>query len=228
MTSSPQLTAPSMLSATERLNSDLAAPFRAFLRTVIADAGAHVRFLNLLSLLEHIGSRKIMLSQMKGILTQDILKHLAEETRHAFFFKREAEKLAGRGLEGYPDADTLAAGSGKLYFGRLDSGLTRGITSNGGEAHAETGYLWVSLVIELRAIWVYRLYQEAVIEAGYPLPLKGIIAEEDKHLIDMVDRLAAIGFDTSVALPSAMDLEKTLFTRLLTAMRAGVAQPVAA
>ena len=213
-----------MLSATERSNSDLAAPFRAFLRTVIARPEQHVRFLNLLSLLEHIGSRKIMLSQMKGILTQDILKHLAEETRHAFFFKREAEKLAGHGLEGYSDAETLAAGSGKLYFGRLDSGLTRGI----GEAHAETGYLWVSLVIELRAIWVYRLYQDAVAEAGYPLPLKGIIAEEDKHLIDMVDRLGEIGFDTAAALPGAMELEKTLFTRLFVAMQAGVAQPVAA
>ncbi len=224
MTSSLPLTAPSMLSATERLNSDLEAPFGAFLRSVIADAGSHVRFLNLLSMLEHIGSRKIMLSQMKGILTQDILKHLAEETRHAFFFKREAEKLAGHGLEGYTDAETLAAGSGKLYFGRLDSGLTRGI----GEAHAETGYLWVSLVIELRAIWVYRLYQTAVADAGYPLALKGIIAEEDKHLIDMVDRLGEIGFDTSAALPGAMDLEKTLFTRLLTAMQAGVGGKVAA
>lgn len=221
---SPPLTAPSMLSATERSNSDLEAPFGAFLRSVIADAGSHVRFLNLLSLLEHIGSRKIMLSQMKGILTQDILKHLAEETRHAFFFKREAEKLAGHGLEGYTDAETLAAGAGRFYFGRLDSGLTRGL----GKVHAETGYLWVSLVIELRAIWVYRLYQKAVTEAGFALPLRGIIAEEDKHLADMVDRLAEIGFDTSAALPGAMALEKTLFTRLFAAMQAGVGEKVAA
>jgi hypothetical protein len=213
-----------MLSATERLNSDFEAPFGAFLRDIIAETGDHTRFLNLLSLLEHIGSRKIMLSQMKGILTQDILKHLAEETRHAFFFKREAEKLAGRSLEGYPDAETLAAGSGKLYFGRLDSGLTRPL----GDVHAETGYLWVSLIIELRAIWVYRLYQKALTAAGYPLPLKGIIAEEDKHLIDMVDRLDQIGFDTSAALPGAMELEKTLFARLFAAMRAGVGEKIAA
>jgi len=224
MPSSPSLTAPSMLSATERLNSDLEAPFRAFLRDVIAYPTDHVRFLNLLSLLEHVGSRKIMLSQMKGILTQDILKHLAEETRHAFFFKREAEKLAGRALEGYPDTDTLAAGPGKLYFGRLDSSLTRGL----GKVHAETGYLWVSLIIELRAIWVYRLYQQELQAAGHPLPLKGIIAEEDKHLIDMVDRLVEVGFDTAAALSGATALEKTLFTRLFAAMRAGVGESVAA
>ena len=221
---SQPLTAPSMLSATERLNSDLEAPFRDFLRRVIAQAGDHTRFLNLLSLLEHIGSRKIMLSQMKGILTQDILKHLAEETRHAFFFKREAEKLAGHKMEGYADTETLAGGAGKLYFGRLDAGLTRPL----GDVHAETGYLWVSLVVELRAIWVYRLYQQELVAAGYPLPLKGIIAEEDKHLIDMVDRLAEIGFDTAAALESATQLEKTLFARLFTALDAGVTQSEAA
>ncbi len=224
MSSSLPLTAPSMLSATERLNSDLEAPFSTFLRTVIAQPEAHTRFLNLLSLLEHIGSRKIMLSQMKGILTQDILKHLAEETRHAFFFKREAEKLAGHKLEGYSDAETLACGPGKLYFGRLDAGLTRDL----GHDHAETGYLWVSLVIELRAIWVYRLYQQALLAAGYPLPLKGIIAEEDKHLIDMVARLDEIGFDTAAALDSAQQLEKTLFSRLFAALDAGVVEKAAA
>lgn len=213
-----------MLSATERLNSDHEASFRAFLRTVIANPSDHTRFLNLLSLLEHIGSRKIMLSQMKGILTQDILKHLAEETRHAFFFKREAEKLAGHRLEGYTDTDTLASGPGKLYFGRLDAGLTRDL----GHHHAETGYLWVSLVVELRAIWVYRLYQQELVAAGYPLPLKSIIAEEDKHLIDMIDRLAEIGFDTAAALPAALNLEKSLFVRLFTALRHGVTETAAA
>ncbi|MBW8733732.1 MAG: hypothetical protein JF571_05395 [Asticcacaulis sp.] len=213
-----------MLSATERLNSDHEAPFRAFLRDVIANPADHTRFLNLLSLLEHIGSRKIMLSQMKGILTQDILKHLAEETRHAFFFKREAEKLAGHRLEGYSDLETLASGPGKLYFGRLDAGLTRDI----GHHHAETGYLWVSLVVELRAIWVYRLYQQELLAAGYPLPLKSIIAEEDKHLVDMIDRLAEIGFDTAAALPAAQNLEKSLFVRLFAALRHGVTETAAA
>jgi hypothetical protein len=213
-----------MLSATERLNSDLQAPFRAFLRTVIARPRDHSRFLNLLSLLEHIGSRKIMLSQMKGILTQDILKHLAEETRHAFFFKREAEKRAGHKLEGYSDAETLAAGPGKLYFGRLDAGLTKDL----GQTHAETGYLWVSLVIELRAIWVYRLYQQELTAANVPLPLKGIIAEEDKHLLDMIARLDEIGFDTAAALDRAQQLEKTLFARLFAALDSGVTEKAAA
>lgn len=218
MSLSQPLTALSMRSATERLNEDLEAPFRAFLRRVIANPADHTRFLNLLSLLEHIGSRKIMLSQMKGILTQDILKHLAEETRHAFFFKREAEKLAGHALEGYGDIETMAAGSGRLYFGRLDAGLARDLS----ESHPETAYLWVSLVIELRALWVYGVYQQELVEARFPMPLKSILAEESRHLLDMTDRLAELGFDTAAALPTALDLEKSLFAKLLAAMIAQV------
>ena len=206
-----------MLSEMERLNAPLEADFGDFLSRTVADTGRHMRFLNLLSLLEHMGSRKIMLSQMKGILTQDILKHLAEETRHAFFFKREAEKLARRPLEGYPQEDTLCAAAGQFYFGRLDSGLTKPLPKS---VHRETGYLWVSLVVELRAIWVYRRYQQTLTQAGLPMSLKGIIAEEDRHLEDMVQRLDEIGFDVEQALPAAMALEKNLFSRLLVSMQA--------
>ncbi len=219
---SPQSNAHSMLCAMDGLNEPLAAPFCTFLDQAIADAGSHVRFLNLLSMLEHMGSRKIMLSQMKGILTQDILKHLAEETRHAFFFKREAEKLAQRAIEGYAPADTLCMAAGQFYFGRLDAGLSAALPDR---RHAEIAYLWVSLVVELRALWVYRFYQKALAGANYPMFLKSIIAEEDRHLEAMVGRLEALGFDATAALPGAIALEKSLFARLLTALLAQVHAP---
>lgn len=206
----------SMLSDFGGLNDALSAPFAAFLRAAVAGRDGHARFLNLLSLLEHIGSRKIMLSQMKGVLTQDILKHLAEETRHAFFFKREAEKLAGRTIDGYAPDDTLAAASGRLYFGRLDAGLTRGLAG-------EAGYLWVSLIVELRALWVYRLYQQALDAAGLKLSLRGVIAEEDRHLEEMIARLDALGFDADARLAPALALEQTLFRTLLAALQAQAA-----
>ncbi len=152
---------------------------------------------------------------MNGILTQDILKHLAEETRHAFFFKREAEKLLGSGIEGYPPAYTMGAASGRFYFGRLDAILTRDIAP---DAHRETGYLWMSLIVELRAIWVYRMYQEVLASANLPLSLKSVIAEEDKHLVDMIARLDEIGFNCANALVPAHMQEKNLFEKLLTAL----------
>ena len=218
MLSSAPLNARSMLNATESLNKPLEKPFCAFLKATIADDQRHVRFLNMLSMLEHMGSRKIMLSQMKGVLTQDILKHLAEEARHAFFFKREAEKLSGESINGYPENATLSASAARFYFERLDAGLTANMLS---KDQREMRYLWVSFVVELRAIWVYRFYQEALSEADHPMSLKGVIAEEDRHLIDMASRLDEIGFNAAELLSAACALEKGLFEKLLGSLQQG-------
>jgi hypothetical protein len=219
MTLPVQLGATDALSEMDTLNEPLAEPFCAFLGHTIADATTHVRFLNLLSMLEHMGSRKIMLSQMKGILTQDILKHLAEETRHAFFFKREAEKLAKRPIEGYLAEETLCMAAGRFYFGKLDARLSATLPD---KRHTELAYLWTSLVVELRALWVYRFYQRALVTAKYPMFLKSLIAEEDLHLESMIGRLGDLGFDAEAALPRAIALEKSLFDRLLKALTAQV------
>ena len=215
MPSSTAWKAPSTPFSMESLNKELAAPFTAFLNTTIADDLRHMRFLNMISMMEHMGSRKIMLSQMRGLLTQDILKHLAEEARHAFFFKREAEKLAGTPIDGYPEHFTLCTGAARFYFERLDAGLTGGLA---GKALRETRYLLVSYIIELRAIWVYHRYQDSLTAAQHPLSLKGVIAEEDRHLVDMESRLQEIGFPTLETLPGACTLEKGLFERFFGAL----------
>ena len=216
MLSSSSQNVSSMLSDTESLNKSLEKPFLAFLKATVSDDKKHVRFLNMLSMLEHMGSRKIMLSQMKGILTQDILKHLAEEARHAFFFKREAEKLSGEAIDGFPEESTLCASAARFYFERLDAGLTSDMLSL---AQREARYIWVSYVVELRAIWVYRLYQEVLTETGHAMSLKGVIAEEDRHLIDMASRLGEIGFDADARLPAACAFEKGLFVKLFAALQ---------
>jgi hypothetical protein len=205
-----------MLCAMESLNKSLEEPFQEFLRATIDDAREHARFLNMLSLLEHIGSRKIMLSQMRGTLTHEILKHLAEETRHAVFFKREAERLAGCSVKGYADQETACAAAARGYFGRLDSQLTARLSA---AMHPEAPYLWVSLIVELRAVWVYRRYQKALAEVAFPLSLTGVLAEEDRHLSDLGIRLAHIDSGSIEALPSASVGERRLFERLLSALQ---------
>ena len=98
---------PSPLSALEFQSRDLETPVRARLELFCADPTQHARFLNMLSLMEHIGSRKIMATQSNAALANDTLKHLAEEARHAYFFKRAAEKLARKPLD-YSTEETLA------------------------------------------------------------------------------------------------------------------------
>jgi len=194
-----------------------------FLRAVCADENLLSRFLNMLSMMEHIGSRKIMLSQMHGRLDQETLKHLAEETRHAFFFKRNAERFAGRELE-YAPADMMACTAAPMYFGRLDGAAAR-CANPAWPDHAP--YILVSLLIELRAGWLYHAFDEALVAANMPLSLKSVIAEEEMHLRDMTEAAgAAIGGD-AVVIEHLMATEQKLFEKLWTTLQSEISQPTA-
>ena len=138
----------------------------------------------MLSRLEHIGSRKIMASRAMAEPDHEILKHLAEETRHAYFFKRAAERLARRPLD-YSHPNTMAEASARSYMDRLDAEIARDLTS----AAPALPYLYMSLIVELRAVWTYRLYQTVLTEENAGFTLKSILAEEEMHLSSMLARL---------------------------------------
>jgi hypothetical protein len=198
------------LSAIEVRSADLVGPFRARLAALCGDPPHHARFLNMLSLMEHIGSRKIVTSQTRGPLGCEVLKHLSEEARHAYFFKRTAERLARRPLD-YGTRDTVAPTAARMYFGRLDAGIDRAL---GDAAHVEVPYLYVSLIVELRAIWAYGLYQQVLAEQDAGISLKSLLAEEELHLPQMQDRLVELGEDLSVRVPAFAALEDHLFRTL--------------
>ncbi len=221
-------TDPLIISGMKENNAPHEARVRDFLTAIVREPQRHALFMNMLSMLEHIGSRKIMLSQMDkhDTLDQDTLQHLSEEARHAYFFKRHAERIAGKALPGWTDENTMCRVPALMYFGRMDAGITKRINQSSSrwrasqEALARTGsgkdgeqssptygsppskhagacrgddregndpYPWVSLIIELRACWLYRIYNEAIEEAGIHLPLKSLIAEEDHHLAEMYE-----------------------------------------
>lgn len=162
-----------------KINNEAYVPrVRNFLKDIVEDKPKHALFLNMLSMLEHMGSRKIMLSQMNRVMTEDSLKHLAEEARHAYFFKRHAERVAGRPLDGWSDENTICRIPAAMYFGRMDAGITKAVG-------ADTAYGWVSLIIELRACWLYAIYQEILMESSDHMSLKSLLAEEDMHLAEM-------------------------------------------
>ena len=178
---------PSLSCAFEERNRAFVATVSARLAGICAEPAVHARFLNMLSLLEHIGSRKIMTSPAMAEADAEMLKHLAEETRHAFFFKRAAEKMARHSLD-YGAADTLAGASAGFYMGRLDAEIAAAL----GKVSPALPYLYMSLIVELRAVWMYRLYQAILIEREIPLTLKSVLAEEELHLDAMLARLRAL------------------------------------
>jgi hypothetical protein len=186
------------------------APVRTFLEAMVQDPAQHARFLNMLSMLEHMGSRKIMVSQMHdpANMTEDMLKHLAEEARHAYFFKRQAERVARAPMPGYHDDNTFCRIPAAMYFGRLDAGLARQVPT------AEA-YPWVSLIIELRACWIYGIYHRVLQDAKITISLKSLLAEEDMHLAEMFEMCN----DNIPRLQALSAYETELFGKLLGALQ---------
>ena len=177
----------------------------------------HVRFLNTLSLMEHIGSRKIMASQSGQRLSGDTLRHLAEETRHAFFFKNAAEKLARHPLD-FGAAELIAPAAARGYMGRLDAGIARDFVAQ--DLVGPLPYLYMSLIVELRAVWFYRLYQEALTDQGNALSLRSVLAEEELHLSAMQRQLTAMDQDYPSRLTRFRVLEQQRFGALWSAVEA--------
>ena len=213
MTSS---TSPWPLSEVERSSDHLAAAVTQRLGWFCRHSVEHARFLNTLSLMEHIGGRKIMTSQSRRGLSGDTLRHLAEETRHAYFFKRAAEKLARRPL-GYDLGETVAGAAARGYMERLDAEITHELD---GTAASLLPYLYMSLIVELRAVWFYRLYQETLTEHEQSFSLRGVLAEEELHLRAMLARLTDMDSDCTARVPRFQTLEQQRFRVLWDAIEA--------
>ena len=202
-----------LVAAFDRDNAALVAPTSAMLAGFIADKPTHARFMNTLSMLEHMGSHKIMATQHGPAIDQPTLKHLAEETRHAFFFKRHANREAGRVLE-YNAADMIAPLAARRYFQRLEAEMVRAFPAG---THPRALYLTMSMIVEFRAVWGYRLYQAALVCAGNIVSLKSLLAEESGHLTDMAERLRGLGELDLGRLRNFCAIETALYGRLLQA-----------
>jgi hypothetical protein len=202
-------------------NHELVARTRALLDCVIAAPARHARMINTLSLLEHMGSHKILFTQHSAQIEQATLKHVAEEAHHAYFMKRQAEKTAERPLE-YVAADLLAPASARMYFQRLERAMVRTL---GAERSTRAAYLYMSLIVEFRALWFYGLYQAALNRARHALSLKRVLGEEQAHLGDMAERLEAGGELKVAHLDQFLGAERTLYIRLLSALERSLDQP---
>ncbi len=200
-------------------NGDLMPTTRSLLVRTIGAPAQHGRLINTLSLLEHMGSHKIMATQHRADIDQSTLRHVAEEAHHAYFMKRQAEKTADRPLE-YVAADLLAPAAARMYFQRLEAATVRTL---GRDCGPRAAYLYMSMIVEFRALWFYGLYQETLQRARHVLSLKRLIGEEQNHLDEMATRLEAAGERNDAHVTELLARERTLFARLLSAFDQAVA-----
>jgi hypothetical protein len=190
----------------------------ALLNRIVPDEALHARFINTLSMLEHMGSHKIMATQHGPAIDQATLKHLAEESQHAFFMKRQAEKAGGRPLE-YTAGDLVAPRAARMYFLRLEAFVVKLLER---QQSGRAAYLYLSMLVEFRAVWFYRLYQQALKRHGHPLSLKRLLGEEQSHLADMALRLEHAGELSDARVDRFMQDERALYGRLLNAFQHSV------
>ena len=180
---------------------------------IIADNHLHARWLNTLSLMENTGARKISASEDPATVTYIILKHAAEEHRHAFYLKKQIEKT-GRELPTYAAGYLIAPAFSKYYLNQLDIDVCRYLKKELLLTGAElrfAAYLLVTYAIEVRADELYPIYQDALDAAGSKVNVKSIILEEEGHLEEMINQLQRFSPKWELHAQKAVDMETRLF-----------------
>jgi hypothetical protein len=182
---------------------------------VIGDNDLHAKWLNALSLMENTGARKISACEDPLTVTYIILKHAAEEHRHAFYLKKQIEKTGGAACPTYEPAWLLAPAQSRRYLNQLDIEVCRYLKNELGLKGKElrfAAYLLVTYAIEVRADELYPVYQEALEKAGSKVNVKSIILEEEGHLEEMINQLKSFSETWQVHAAKAVELETGLFS----------------
>jgi hypothetical protein len=188
---------------------------------IISNNELHAKWLNTLSLMENTGARKISACEDPLTVTYIILKHAAEEHRHAFYLKKQIERVGGNACPTYEPAYLLAPAQSRYYLNQLDVDVCRYLKNTLGLKGKDlrfAAYLLVTYAIEVRADELYPVYQEALEKAGSKVNVKSIILEEEGHLEEMVNQLKTFSPSWQLHADKAVELEARLFLKWLEAL----------
>lgn len=164
----------------------------AILQQIVESPQLHAKWLNTLSFMENMGARKI--SACEHPHTTDIiqLKHAAEEHRHAYYLKKQIEKVASDECQHYFLDDLLGKIHTRQYLQSLDILSSRYLKTHfslSGNDLKYASYLFVTYAIEVRADELYPQYQEVLTKNKSKVMVKSIIMEEEGHLEEMISQL---------------------------------------
>lgn len=162
------------------------------LERIVTNDEIHCRFLNTLSLLENTGARKISANELPETTTLMVLKHAAEEHRHAFYLKKLIARIDPAACPDYQPGNLLAPSASRYYLNKLDTATSRYLSGQLGLSGRQlkfSAYLLVTYAIELRADEIYPVYQKVLDRGRHKVSVKSIIVEEQGHLEEMICQL---------------------------------------
>ena len=187
-----------------------------WLKSIIEDDHLHAKWLNTLSFMENCGARMISLCEHPTKVKEEMLKHAAEEFRHAYYLKRQIRKLSTVPLPDYSLHLLLGCSYSKHYLQLLNNSICRFLSKNmnlKGNDIKSRAYLLVTYAIEVRASLLYPLYHEALTNTQSNISMRAIIAEEETHLKDIENELQH--FPNQLHLKEmSLSFENQLFHRL--------------
>ncbi|MCE9501133.1 MAG: hypothetical protein K8R21_11655 [Leptospira sp.] len=164
----------------------------AVLEKIIDNPEKHAKFLNTLSFLENTGARKISALLSDPTTSILILKHASEESRHAYYIKRQILKLNGAGLPDFRTEFLFAPKETRRYLRLLELTISRHLKKNGLDDLQKirfASYLLVTYSIECRAESFYSLYQSVLKERKSKISVQSVLADEKNHLKYIRDEL---------------------------------------
>lgn len=187
---------------------------RDILTKIVQRNDLHQKWLNTLSFLENAGARKISACEEPELVDITQLKHAAEEHRHAYYLKKQIQKLDGQAPRHYGLSDLLAPVPTRQYLHKLDIQCARYLKKQFGfEGHKlkYSAYLYVTYLIEVRADELYPAYQDVLTEQQSKVTVKSIILEEEGHLREMISMLESLHPDWQTHAAHLQAVEESLF-----------------
>lgn len=184
------------------------------LENIVNDNVLHAKWLNTLSYMENAGAKKISASEHKEHVNLIILKHAAEEHRHAYYLKKQLEKLGGDLCKTYTNDELLTPNHTKFYLNVLDVAVCRYLKQHFNLTGSElkfAAYLFVTYAIEVRADELYPVYQEVLTRTGSKVNVKSIILEEEGHLDEMLNQLKSFSNDWEKHAELVIKIEQNMF-----------------
>ena len=196
--------------------------FEDLLPSLLEKPQLHARMINTFSLLEYIGTRKILKSQDAGSITLSLLSHIQEEIRHAQMLKKLALNLSQGELTSYREEHLLCGKEAKEYFQTIDRESEKRIKASG----KFQNYLLTTLLIEERAKKIYPVYGKALESLGYAAVIRAILKDEENHLKEVSEEFQSPqGPDSATfSLEELRTLEEAGFQRYLQAMSEAIQQ----
>lgn len=188
--------------------------FKQILETIVSDKQLHAKWLNTLSMMENTGARKISASEHKSKVSLVVLKHAAEEARHAYYLKKQIAKIDEELCPDYSSQWLISPWHSMAYLNALDVDICRYLKNGLGLKGHDLkfgAYLLVTYAIEVRADELYPVYQEVLTAQQSRINVKSIIAEEETHLAEMLHQMKTFFTDWEIHAEKAAAIETGLF-----------------